>query len=446
MRTWRARAAATGFVLLLAAAACRQLVGIGDETPSSFVDAGPEAQPDADAGPVCGIGDEGATCEACLETSCCALAGACAGDTACKGLEECAGACSGDPTCRARCLSAYRVPSDRAEADLAACLAAHCAAPCNLTCGAGLAEQFGADAAVGCQACLAGTCDAPSACASDPECQAIEDCTISSTADDRAQACLAAHDAGLDAFVAFSAATENACRGACAYGSQWSCVGHEPPRAEPSGDTQMTLFVFDGQLNQAVPGVSVTVCNADDPVCSVPPSGQTGPDGLVTFTVPRVLVTGYGATGYLSLSGPGLLPESYVWGYPLSEPAVRLQGAVFTDAGVGALESLLGVSILPERALIAAVAFDCNDSLAVGARVEVQPSDAQTVVACLRGGLPTVGPISDDEGECLIVNVPVTASPVTVTVTPEGLGTPSSVVTGFVHAGSGTGFLAHPNQ
>jgi hypothetical protein len=444
-RAWTASVA----MLLVLAAACRQLVGIGDDPPTDLGEAGPRG---TEAGPTCGIAYTPTQCEACLEQSCCAQASACAAGSACSALEACLGTCDGGVTCRATCVSAHRIGPDPLETQLAACLSSHCASACGIPCG-GIAQDFGADAAAGCQACFVnnpGACSAAQACGTAAECRAVDECTQTTPVLDRSEVCWGAHDAGIDAFQAVYDDLVSDCQDSCNFGNQWYCVGKLPKPPQSSPAVTATVAFYD-LFTPAVPlpGVLVQVCPPEDIDCStVLYSTTTGDGGQATLEVPANADTP-GPTGYAALSGAGRYPELMFWGFPPSEPFFTggNEGATVTKGELGVLTGGLPVAVdLDGHATIVVQAFDCEIVRAPGVTFEVTPRDSQTRVLYFAGStISTTAQSTDPTGFAIIVNVP-TGSLVQITATPAALGRASTVIPVVVRPGALTTLGAYVNQ
>ena len=446
-RAWKSGAVG-GVVLLGLAAACRQLVGIDDEPPTDLADAGAprvEAGGDAEAGPTCGMTYTPTPCESCLEKSCCTEATACAGGAACAGFEQCMGACGGEPACRARCVVKHRIGPDPLETHFAACLAANCANACNITCGGLFPEGAGEDAAAGCQSCVTNkSCPVNAACAGDPECQAISWCYLSNPAPDRAQACVGAHDAGLDVWTAQN--NDTSCSNECATGNRWYCVGNPPPPVQGFLSTQFTAHLVDTlAVTRNIADASVAVCSQLDSACKTAlSSGTTGADGKVTLTIPPAF-EGFGATGYASIAGVGLISELVFWGFPLSEPSFSYAVGTLTPVEFGLATAGLGPVDLSSHAFVFALAIDCEQTYAQAVQFSIAPTESDTHVFYFAGsGIDTKADRTDRSGLAVIVNVPV--GQVRLTTTPVALSRPSSVVTGWAQPNALTGFLAPVTQ
>jgi len=426
-------------------AACRQLVGIGD-------------QPPADA-PVCGIAYAGASCEACLEQSCCTEAKTCAGSMGfSSGLEQCLQSCSspGDPTCRAKCMSGLS-SVDEAENDFAACMASKCSGPCSITCG-GVAAFFGPDAAAGCQSCLQDSldsvCTTAAQCAGDADCQAALWCTQVGPFQDQYRACISAHPSGSTVLSLLSDLQQppGKCLSACALGSQWSCVGQVSPVTD--GVSADASFSFTDFVNQKQPtaGMRVQVCNPATPPTQC--SGQWGTTddaGVVSLTIPAS-AGGAAPTGYLHMTGQqlGLEPVLFYWGFPSTEPSWHLFFYSFTTDDVAGLASGSGVMVNPKRAIVALEANDCWGTYIGAPDVQFKidpPGDSETELLYQVGqNFSLTADRTDPIGNAFFVNVPVgpDGGVVQVTATPVSIEKPSAVFPVFVQPGTITVYLASP--
>jgi hypothetical protein len=458
-RAWEAGAVGGG-VLLVLAAACRQLVGIGDEPPTDLADAGTvraEAGADADAeveaGPT-GITYAGAQCEACVQTHCTPQATACAGETACSQLEGCAGKCDGgDPTCRAKCVELHRIGPDPFETGFEACLATNCASPCGITCGS-VSAFFGADAAPACASCFennATACNAGIDCAKQAGCMTGGWCIEVNNNPDRQQTCLAAIDAGRDALHGVNVALLGSCLDQCAVGDQWYCVGHVTPPPSTGQPTTLNMSLYDTQSPTVpVAGATVSLCAQELPPCHVVTSATSGSDGGLTLTVPNN-VGGAGATGFLSITGTNLLPELYYWSSPLSELATSLNIATLTQTETSGFlmlaSSQVGVPIdLSSHGLVTVFPTDCQGTFSGGVFVSISSSvsDPTTRVVYFNKGLFSFDAGSSPNGIVAIVNVP--PGPFTLTATPRALGVPSSTVQGYAVKNTATVVFTPVNE
>jgi len=449
-RAWQAGAMG-GTVLLVLAAACRQLVGIGDAPPTA--PAGADAGTDAETG-LPGIAYAGAQCEACLQSNCAAQAAACAAEPPCGVLEGCLGACDGGQvTCRARCLAAHRIGVDPADIALSACLAGSCAPPCGLTCGA-FGAEFGVDAAQGCETCLFDNgCGNGQTCASDPQCLGLALCQLTNPFLDREQACSEAFDGGTSAGSALSNVAVGACHDQCAVGSQWFCVGSSLP-ARLSTQTTLTLQLNDVITGALVAGATVAACSPLDPACSADAGylsiATSGPEGGLTLTISSGS-TG-GPTGYLAITAPTLTPELFYWGYPLSEPTLGEGIPVLSTNDTQSLVQLGesdGIPVdLQTHAFVGLGVLDCMHALAPDVKISISPMDPDggTRVVYEKGGVPDpTATQTDSTGTAVIVNVPV-SDQVTITATPVALGRPSSIVSVITRPGTDTYIQLPVNQ
>lgn len=227
-------------------------------------------------------------------------------------------------------------------------------APCG-----GFAAIFGPDAAAGCQSCMQGAhdgvCTEASQCAADSDCQAALQCTQVGPFQDRFKACISAHPSGHAAVKLLYALQDSQCAGACALGSQWSCLGHVSSPVTAGVNASATFSFRDYVTEQPTAGMLVQVCN----FLGCPgPSGATDDAGVVALTISG-MVSGTTPTGYLSMTGDalGLEPMLFYWGFPTSEPAWQLGFFSITKtelATIGkGLSDGFGITLDPTRAIVA---------------------------------------------------------------------------------------------
>jgi hypothetical protein len=390
-------------------------------------------------------------CESCLESQCATQATACEGDILCSVLEGCLGKCQGDPACRATCVTQHRIGPDGPETQLASCLATKCAQPCAIVCG-GLAQDFGADAAAGCQECIlnnSGACNAGLACAASPECLANDWCRQTSAYLDRFEACQNAHDAGTDAEDTLQNALLTSCQSACALGSQWYCVGHPPQPPPTSPPATLDVYVEDPFIGQQpVPGLEVKLCSPTDVTCAHPlvPPQVTGDSGLLTFQYPGENLS-TGPTGFLSLSGSGT-PELFYWSFPLTQSSLYNEVGAVSQLDLAAIESEIPITVdLTNDAAIAIQTFDCEITRAPGVTFTIDPPGPPVFYS--KGLAIDLDASSTDVAYAgaFFVNVPIPAdNMVTVTAHPVALGRPSTVLQVYVQPKTVTVLGAYVNQ
>jgi len=420
-----------------AVVACRQLVGIGDAPPGASGGPGDAAGGETgEAGLGCGITFAGASCEACITTSCCGQAIVCSGSTSCSVLASCLAACGGNPTCRSSCPLGSGSLGDPATPALFACVAAECGAPCNLPCG-GLFTNV-VDAAAGCETCMksSSACAKGLTCASDVACASGLLCALGTHTPDTLQQCWTGDDAGFTEFTAWLAAVSGDCP-ACAVSTDWSCAGKVQWPESPPHPLTLDLLVETSIGGMALAGVTATLCNPASSTCAPLATATTGADGTAHLSLPGG-TTGYlGPSGYLDLSMPdgGIVPELYDWGFPLTESEVHLTAAVISPVMLDSTLSALGVTPDPTRGYVVASAFDCVVAGAAGVQAGfMMGADAETKCFYFENGIPsTTATATDRSGVAVCMNV--LPGPVTVTETPTGFASPVGSVPTFVRPG-----------
>jgi hypothetical protein len=418
---------------LLGAVACRQIVGISDQS-----------------------------CGSCSQQHCGAEREACSGVPACAALENCLTACNGEPGCRSQCTIDNPV-GDGADipAALDACLASNCSAICGLTCGA-LSKVAAPAAASACASCIESyACAEAQTCAGSAYCQreflcrencVTGDCTgrCSLPGYDGGEQlcpgtcgaspcltnCSGTPDANMSLYSTFMGTVSGRCQKDCAVGNNWSCVGNvEWPAAKgPERALTLALRNIDGSPNP-VNDVTVKMCGATDLNCeTIIDEQMTDAYGVVRLVDNTPVVNGIGLNGYLDLSAPDIYPMTIQWGFPLSET----EGILSTPAPVFYSGAFLGlfaqhnVTIDPEMGHIGVVAVDCLGNQSPGVRFSVSGlgSEAQLLyVPSISGDGPT-----DESGTAFFINVP--PGNYDVSAIPDSLGAVSSHQHVAVRAGS----------
>lgn len=410
-----------GVVLFVTVAACRQIVGIGDDPPVATV---------TDCG---GLPYAGA-CASCLSSNCCQQASACPADPSCKAYESCLGACKpGDAECLSRCTAdATPLGATAGIASLETCLASQCRNECGLQCGYAGAVEAPPDAATACAACVdRNACAAFGACQRDPECNAQALCGL--TCEGRGD-CLTGcgifvdpppmlYDQAAQAFL-------GACVTACATGANWACIGHIAPPVARVGTAAIEAQVIDAAYKTAQQGIQVAACSVE--TCA-PPGAVTDAHGAATIDFPLPMLQ-EGPAGFLELTtapdagAAPVLPTRIYWGFPLAGPSMLLQTTpVETPADRSAIYSLAGINPLPARGDLVLHASDCIGVSSPGIRFEVEASGSGAQVVYLEDESPTPSATATDaSGLAIVGNVP--PGQLSVTAYSVGLGRPVSRV------------------
>jgi hypothetical protein len=434
-----------GVGAIVALSACRQIVGIEDSPQTDIVTS------------VGGIEFGTATCAACAQKNCVAPATACSQSAPCEEYEDCLGTCKGDAECRSQCTADHRigVGSTTELSKLSSCLASNCEADCNLGCGAVAAYVTPPASAAACETCLAADCDVENKCAQSVDCDAYVRCLVSCPTEDCQQACASTFDSGHMLYGEFDAARKSQCARLCAYGNDWSCVGHFSPPAPRSMSTTITFTrIYDRHTISTtmtpIPSANVTICGAvvsTDFSCNPPLVGPipTDPNGDVTIPMVPIALSldGEGLNGFGRVHADGYVDTYFFWGYPLSEPSVTW-GPPFTPS--------LFLDPLPPPAAGSGnawvVAFDCLGLQAGGVHIHLDtptgpepeyfmypPNDAGTYPNVPNSGSPG---IAEYTGLPAIVHK--------FYAYPEGSTQPSSVVIANVFDGTQSLVPLLPNQ
>lgn len=184
-----------------------------------------------DAG-ACGLGTGDATCDTCMDASCCAQNTACISDADCTALISCGDACT-DDTCISACMTAH--PSGARELEsLTTCMQSTCTSACGGSSGGGGGDGgvsacgFGSGDAT-CDSCLDTNCCADAnACTGDADCTALMDCASRCSDDTCEAACETAHPGGTAKMNALSACANTTCNTACSGASSGPGPGPAP--------------------------------------------------------------------------------------------------------------------------------------------------------------------------------------------------------------------------
>jgi len=413
----------------IAAVACRQLVGIGDDPRAADTSA-------------CGLPWATGDCAACVASSCCDESSACASSEACSAYETCLAACAGDPACRARCEIDHP-PGTRSEVpSLDACLAARCATACNLGCGS-IAESFTPpDAAASCESCLgANACEVERPCAGSLVCEQYVRCTNACSTFGCQQSC--GPDGGFEAFAPLGSVIAGSCANACAYGDNWLCVGHVSWPATTGTSTTLTVLVTDQLSQRAVAGAVVTPCRVDDLTCSAPlgdagtsddagravvvfPQSATLPNGIYVLVQPPPAEDG-GASPYLT-------SLSYARS-PITESTKVLGAGLWQATDLDHLYEGAMITRDTDAGSISAQVFDCDLFRGRGATVKATTTTGDAALPVFYD-LQAHATATDTTGMVAVPNAPTGV--VDLVVTPPGGDRPSSHAIVISRAGAFT--------
>jgi hypothetical protein len=439
---------ATLAALVVAGAACRQLVGIGDEPPTGVVDAGTKSDASEDAGAACGIAYAGASCEQCLEHDCCRQLAACSGVPECRAFETCAGACEGGPECRARCFQAHRSGADPTILALESCLAGSCVDACGITCG-GVAQFAAVDAGASCQTCFeAHGCSAAIECLRNPDCSAYQYCIVTAPTPDIQNACTIPDGGfGIDAGD-LSSVADHECLTACGLDSNWSCLGHVewPPPVNRGFTLELKLFDVEAPFIKQVSGVTAKLCA--DATCN-PPGAVAQSDMYGNVTLTATGGSGNYFNGYVDFSDGGIVPTLFYWSFPISQNLAILNGQ-FDQIPTVASQNI--GQILPvawdasATGIVAFTALDCYQVAAAGVAFTISPAASPNSAFYQGENTTSVVPgltATTSAGFGYFVNVPA-PSVATLTATVPPSTTPIGQYGVLVRPGTATFVLALP--
>jgi len=386
----------------VAAVACGQLVGIGNDPPQGPIAPSPEAA--AEGGFTYGQG----ACAACVATNCDAEMTACAGTPSCSGLESCMSGCNGDATCRATCGAQDGLGNDGATPGFEACLASHCETQCGLTCG-GLAAVFPAATATACAACISApdVCKAATTCATSSTCQAALRCQFSAPTIDVWQTCpVLAEDAGAaPIFAAQSAPIVGSCSDQCSWGTDWSCVGNVHWPGATLGPLEIDELVYSNLDQAPIGGAIVKLCNTLDFACGTSITQQTTDDAGNARLLRGTIQTQVGL--YLDVSSAAITPVLEFVAFPINQSRLASSSPTVPPGYLTQLDAF-GATVDLTLGAIAVAAVDCRLAPAPRVQFSLVEAPPSTQVFYFSGStVSTTATVTDRSGGALFVNVPV---------------------------------------
>jgi hypothetical protein len=369
----------TALAVTAGAVACRQIVGISGNPPGAL-------------GPVCGLTYPANACAECVSASCCSESTSCAASSVCAPRETCLAGCDGDLACRGRCIIENPVGTTPETPAIDACLASNCQSACNLPPCGGLGSLLSPpDDAVGCEQCLAdnNACTAGTTCAASLACNTFFECVQSCFTYDCRQACANAY--GTESSIAPAGNAWNGpCRTQCAYGQDWSCVGHVSWPSPKAATSELRLLIADtADGTKGLPGLIVSYCHGGDDTCTDSPQvTNTDSTGIATFQIslaPSDAPEPY--ANYFQIvsndeSSEMIVPELLFFGFPPSEPEwEQIQQSASEPLFVTGPALVVKTTELPSFSLpakpgtgyIAAVTIDCLSAYAPGVEVATVP-------------------------------------------------------------------------
>jgi hypothetical protein len=433
-------------VLGVGVVCCQQVLSIDGAVEVRGLDGGIDG-PDGrgvgvesgEGGIACGISVPEGSCASCVTTSCCAQMSACAADPQCRALETCLLACGGDYACRSACnTAAYPVGAETDIPALDTCVAVSCRDQCGMTCGQAASYTTPADAAAGCETCIAnpnmGTCAAALACFTSLACQTSGHCAQACTTPDCRSAC--ANDAGNDNALVNAALSEGLfCYTPCRVGRNWTCVNRVVwPQVAEAGTQQATLTLINPFTTATpappVPGASVNACA--DEACSTPLSTATADDaGIVTLPdLGSSSFLGFG--GYFAMSAPAYVPNFFYLSFPLSQANAHLTLSMMSQTTLANTLSEASITPTPGRGTVWVQVEDCLLLPAPDVVVKADGLPPSSVIYTT-GNTPSLTATSTDyTGYAFFFNV--APGPLTLHAIPNDTGIESSTLTVYVRA------------
>jgi hypothetical protein len=426
-----------GFALSLAA--CRQVLGIGDQpNPPPATDASTGTVADAAGGDAADAGDGAAVqtsaggyhvtseaCARCLDTSCTAELLRCNASPLCDAHERCFFACDpGDVACHTGCPWGFIQTLGHPTADdaIMACRASKCGDACGIGCGGDSVFPSAA-----CETCAGSSCcDEQRACLQSVECLEVsQECACGETAG-CAQACQAQFEAGLSPNAAYTSCVSSSCATACTTGATFQCLDHPAPAPTARSVAPITVDIgFSDAEPPYAPfaGITIKACDKSDPTCKATAIDvqTTGADGRAILRIANP--TNGGFDGYLDVSGGDVYPELVYLPF-LPESTTWPNHWAFTQQEIVTFAQLAlsgRPPLDPARGLVAATLYDCHMYYAPGVQVSVSTADSASSTCFLVNGLPDCSlSVTSSEATAFVTNVPPGLAKLTATLQATG--------------------------
>ena len=412
-------------LVLTIAAACRQIVGIGDEPPASTT-----TQPDAQADSLASQLDYSGACGQCLVEKCGREGTACLSVTPCQDYMSCLGGCGGgDPQCRAQCGVDHVIGTTYYSGveitELRDCLAQSCFVPCSLDeCGDLISDYISPpDAARTCETCISAVCGTPES--SDggltltyDQASTLLHCMLACTTPDCTEAC---ENGVIDGSTINIGAPD--CPGQCAWGGYWACAGKSWP--EPSAASCSVVA-------SAWPNAVVSLCTNSTPSCAPPvaPSVSADDAGVARVSVetgsaslPLFLRIEPAEDAGAADSGSAVVPALYYWTFPLTQARWDLTIPLLTYDSLAGLFDQVRSAAMPGRGQMYVVVSDCRGIAAPNVVVDLPGVlGVESGVARYywdKTGVPVTNLTETSSAAAVsLTNIP--PGRVTVTATPKG--------------------------
>jgi hypothetical protein len=407
---------------------CNSIAGIDPATVRA--DAG-----GAEAGP--------SACDVCMQSECASEVDACTHDAACAPRASCMQACaSGDTGCVAACANIAEYGAPDAIVAHESCRTAKCFDGCKVSCGdvpplTSDVPPLAAGAAIeACTSCIAASCCSQgTACGASVDCWNVVECIRAHTTYDQQRACRTVRfPGGMQPLQDYETCIKGSCSDTCAWGDDWSCVGHvaKPITSKPA--LQISAAALDGVTFKALGGMNWQLCAGYDPSCSTPlSSGTTANNGVFSAAAP--VISG-SFDGYLSLDDPSAtyLPSLTHADPGITDDSTTLVTYMIQQSTASQFALLLGMSQLdPTRGMALVVAYDCAGRASPGVTFSLSTSDPAAKVYYFKSKLPsTVTKETDATGLAVVVNAPV--GPLTIAMVPKATGATAGSVSTVIRA------------
>jgi hypothetical protein len=365
-------------------------------------------------------------CDTCMQVDACSAESAqCAHDATCAPRASCMRACPpGALDCIEACSSSSTPTATDVIASYEDCRTSKCFDACGVTCG-DVPALVDDDHASSCATCVAASCcTEASACGAIADCWSLVECVNANTTIDRQRSCrYVQYPNGTKPFEDFETCLRSACSDACAFGSDWSCVGHVLEPATTAVSVSIISAAVDAESFAGLHAIHWRLCGAYDPDCATPYDQGTTPDGQITSSKGITLSGSFG--GYLELDDPsgGYLPSITHADPGITADSTPLLSFMVSRGAAATFAGLLGVTLDTSRGIALVFAYDCAGRPATGVTFTSPTLDASARVFYFDGKLPSkTATQTDATGLAVIVNAAVGSHEITMSRSTTTLG------------------------
>jgi hypothetical protein len=236
------------------------------------------------------------------------------------------------------------------------------------------------------------------------------------------------YPSGTKPFENFETCLRSACSDACAFGSDWSCVGHVVEPATTAVSVAIVSAAVDAESFAPLHPIHWRLCGGYDPDCASPEDQGTTSDGQIDSS--KAVTLGGSFAGYLELDDPsGGYLSSITHADPgITTDATPLLSFMVSRSAASTLAGLLGVTLDTSRGMALVFGYDCAGRSAPGVTFTSTTLDSTARVFYFNGKLPSTSATQTDaSGLAVIVNAALGSHEVTMSRSSTTLGRVSTV-------------------